>query len=108
MEVRLLVEGKSLEDDGWPWDFYDFQNYISDIPKDYCHKYGDEQYVFHCLVCPCSLTSLEPLRVHVMGRKHVRKALEKKRRVLGLEREPANQPRAKVARQEAAPSVDIG
>ena len=58
-------------------------------------------------VCNCDLKSLWPLRDHVTGNKHIRKAFEKKRQILGLLKEPQNAPRMKKLKKER-PQVDVG
>ena len=40
--------------------------------------------MFYCKVCNCDLKNPRPLRDHVRGNNHIRKALEFKRSVLGL------------------------
>ena len=62
---------------------------------------------FFCLVCNCDLKNLRPLRDHVTGNKHIRKAVERKREVLGLPKEPQNAPRKKELKKER-PRVDLG
>ena len=47
------------------------------------------------------------MRDHVTGNKHIRKAGEKKRQILGLPMEPQNAPRVKKLKKER-PRVDVG
>ena len=54
-----------------------------------------EQALFFCLVCDCELKSIIPLKSHVEGAKHIRKAMAYKQRTLGCEPEPVNQPKKK-------------
>ena len=95
MEVRYAKNDVYIDEEAQ--DFFDFQQNTREIPEDFCHKdrYTGEQYVFFCLVCNCDLKSLRPLRDHVTGNKHIRKACEKKRQIMGLPTDPQNQPRAK-------------
>ena len=59
---------------------------IREIPENFCHKDREttEQAVFFCLVCNCDLKSLKPLRDHVTGNKHIRKACDFKRQIMGI------------------------
>ena len=107
MEVRYSSEDVDYED--MPEDFMSFQARVREIPDDFCHKNKEttEQAYFYCLVCNCDLKSLRPLRDHVTGNKHIRKACEKKRQILGLPMEPQNAPRVKKLKKER-PRVDVG
>ena len=44
--------------------------------------------MFHCIMCNCPLKNIRPLKDHVKGKDHIRKALEFKRSVLGLPKVP--------------------
>ena len=59
---------------------------LREIPENFCHKdkVTTEQAVFFCNVCNCDLKSLKPLRDHVTGSKHIRKALDFKRTIMGI------------------------
>jgi len=107
MEVRFAKDDQYVDEEAE--DFYDFQQRVKEISEDFCHKdkYHNEQYVFFCLVCNCDLKSLRPLRDHVTGNRHIRKALEKKRQIMGMPVDPQNQPRTKKVKKEK-PKVDIG
>jgi len=107
MEVRYTSEDIDFQDE--PEDFLYFQARVKDIPDDFCHKDKEttQQAFFYCLVCNCDLKSLRPLRDHVTGNKHIRKACEKKRQILGLPQEPQNAPRKKEKKKER-PRVDVG
>ena len=107
MEVRYTSEDIDFHDE--PEDFLSFQSRVKDIPDDFCHKDKEttQQAFFYCLVCNCDLKSLRPLRDHVTGSKHIRKACEKKRQILGLPKEPQNAPRQKEKKKER-PRVDVG
>lgn len=107
MEVRYVSEDVDYERDSE--DFYHFQRRVREIPEDFCHKdrVTTEQAVFFCLVCNCDLKSLRPLRDHVTGNKHIRKACEKKRQIMGLPADPQNAPRIKKIKKEK-PRVDVG
>ena len=64
---------------------------VREIPDDFCHKNKEitQQAYFCCLVYNCNMKSLRPLRDHVTyNKKHVRKACDKKRQILGLLMEP--------------------
>jgi len=76
---------------------FSFQGRVREIPDDFCHKNKEttEQAFFYCLVSNCDLKSLRPLRDHVTGNKHIRKACGKKRQILGLQQDPQNAPSVK-------------
>ncbi len=59
----------------------ELQEKCSEIPVDYCYKDYEtgEQSYFYCLVCQCSMRSISSLDAHTAGKKHIRKALDKKR-----------------------------
>jgi hypothetical protein len=82
---------------------------MREIPENFCHKDREttEQAMFYCLVCNCDLKSLKPLRDHVTGSKHIRKACDSKRRVMGMPPEPQNAPKVKKLKRDR-PLVDIG
>ena len=82
MEVRYTEESDLQEVE----DFLYFQERMIDIPDDFClkNKWTTEQARFHCLVCDCDMMAVQPLIDHVKGKKHVRKALMRKREVLGI------------------------
>jgi len=106
MEVRYLNDyGESYMENE---DFFNFQNRRKHIPDDFCHKDRDSgtQAVFFCLVCDCDLKSVKSLGDHAKGNKHIRKALEKKRQVLGQPLEPQNAPRVKKIKKEQ-PRIDV-
>ena len=42
------------------------------------------QAVFRCIVCDCDLRDRKGLHNHVEGKKHVRKACDYKRQVMGI------------------------
>lgn len=107
MEIRWMSE--DLDFDREPEDFFYFQRRVKEIPEDFCHKdkITTEQALFFCLVCNCDLKSLRPLRDHVKGNKHIRKACEKKRQIMGLPAEPPNAPRIKKLKKEK-PKVNLG
>ena len=83
MEVRYTEESDLQEVE----DFLYFQERMIDIPDDFClkNKWTTEQARFHCLVCDCDMMAVQPLIDHMKGKKHVRKALMRKREVLGIE-----------------------
>ena len=107
MEVRYTSE--DVEYDEPPEDMFNFQSRVEYIPDDFClkNKQTTEQALFFCLVCNCDLKNLKPLRDHVTGNKHIRKACEKKRQVLGLPQEPQNAPRKKEIKKDR-PRIDVG
>jgi len=107
MEVRYTSEDPDYDEP--PEDMFSFQRRVTYIPDDFCHKNKQttEQALFFCLVCNCDLKNLKPLRDHVTGNKHIRKACEKKRQVLGLPQEPQNAPRKKEIKKER-PRIDVG
>eukprot|EP00092_Neocalanus_flemingeri_P020470 GFUD01022175.1.p1 GENE.GFUD01022175.1~~GFUD01022175.1.p1 ORF type:complete len:818 (+),score=242.63 GFUD01022175.1:73-2454(+) len=107
MEVRYASEDVDFEEERE--DFMHFQARVREISEDFCHKDKETtmQAYFYCLVCNCDLKSLRPLRDHVRGNKHIRKACEKKRQILGLPQEPQNAPRVKKLKKER-PRVDVG
>ena len=107
MEVRYTSEDSEFQDEAE--DFFHFQQRVREIPDYFCHKDREttHQAVFYCLVCNCDLKSLGPLRAHVTGKKHIRKACVKKRQVLGLPLEPQNAPRKKERKRERS-RVDVG
>ena len=106
MEIRTTSEDVDFKDN--PIDMMDFQPITQAMPN-ICHKNRSttEQKVFFCLVCDCALTNLKPLRDHVKGNKHIRKAYEKKREFMGLPKDPPNAPRKKEIRKER-PRTDVG
>jgi len=53
------------------------------------------------------LKNLRPLRDHVTGNKHIRKACEFKRQVMGMPNEPQNAPRKKEQKKDR-PRIDVG
>ena len=57
-----------------------------EIPEDFCKKdwRTGVQAVFHCIVCNCDLKDCNGLLNHVKGKKHVGKACDYKRQVLGV------------------------
>jgi len=70
-------------------DLYSFQHRNRRIPKEFCLKnkmQGGRQAVFQCLVCEGTgpLKSIRPLHQHVIGKKHIRKACDAKRRLMGI------------------------
>jgi len=107
MEVRYACDYDDYQIE--PEDFMDFQARMRKIPENFCLKDYDTgvQAYYFCLVCNCDLKSLRPLRDHVTGNKHIRKACEKKRLVLGLPQDPQNAPRVKKLKKER-PKVDVG
>jgi len=107
MEIRTDSEDPDFEDN--PEDMFDFQKRVTHIPDNFCHKdkYTTNQSYFFCIVCNCDLKNLKPLRDHVTGNKHIRKACEFKRTVLGLPNEPQNAPRKKEQKKER-PRIDVG
>ena len=106
MEVRYLSD--DIDYQKAPEDMFDFQQRVQHIPDDFCHKnkHTTEQNVFFCLVCNCDLKNLRPLKDHVTGNKHIRKACDYKREVMGIRKEPQNAPRKKEAKTER-PRVDV-
>ena len=102
MDFTLKVRFTSDDPDFYrpPEDFKDFQERVRfdslkrkikpgnlrEIPENFCHKDREttEQAVFFCLVCNCDLKSLKPLRDHVTGNKHIRKACDFKRKIMGI------------------------
>jgi len=94
MEVRYMSGDDEITD---RMDFFEFQASTKRIPADFCHKDNStgEQALFFCLVCDCELKSIIPLKSHVEGAKHIRKAMAYKQRTLGCEPEPVNQPKKK-------------
>jgi len=107
MEIRTASEDVDFEDQ--VEDMMDFQARTLAIPDDFCHKNRQttEQKFFFCLVCNCDLKNLKPLRDHVKGNKHIRKACEKKREMMGLPKDPQNAPRKKDIKKER-PRIDVG
>jgi len=107
MEVRYSSEDVDYEN--IPEDFLAFQARVREIPHDFCQKNKETtaQAEFYCLVCNCPMKSLRPLRDHVTGTKHIKKACVKKRQMLGLPMEPQNAPRIKKLKKER-PWVDVG
>merc|ERR1740128_1103410 len=107
MEVRYSSEDIDYEDE--PEDFLSFQGRVREIPDDFCHKNKEttEQAFFFCLVCNCDLKSLKPLRDHVTGNKHIRKACDFKRKIMGIPNQPQNAPKVKNIKK-SRPRVDIG
>ena len=70
-------------------DLFIFQHRNRKIPKEFClknKKQGGRQAVFQCLVCENTgpLKSIRPLHDHVVGKKHIRKACDAKRRLMGI------------------------
>ena len=92
-----------------PFLYLDFQARVPEIPENFCRKDRNtsEQAMFYCIMCNCDLKNIRPLRDHVKGRDHIRKALEYKRSVLNLPKLPQNAPRQKEKKKER-PVVDIG
>ena len=88
---------------------YNFQKRVSNIPEDFFlkSKQTTVQKFIYCLVCNCDLKNIKPLIDHVSGKKHIKKALKKKRDVLGLELDPPNAPR-KTSEKRERPLVDVG
>jgi len=107
MEVRYTSEDVDFKER--PEDFMEFQTRVREIPEYFCQKDKETtiQAYFYCLVCDCELKSLRPLRDHVRGNKHIRKACEMKKRILGLYNDPQNAPRMKTLKKER-PLVDVG
>ena len=106
MEIRTTSEDVDFEDN--PVDMMDLQP-ITQAMQNFCQKNRSttEQKFFFCLVCECPLTNPKPLRDHVKGKKHIRKAYEKKREFMGLLKDPPNAPRKKEIRKER-PKTDVG
>jgi len=106
MEVRYTSEDVDYEKESE--DFYEFQQRVREIPEDFCHKdrHTTSQACFFCLVCDCDLKSLKSLKDHVEGNKHIRKACEKKRQIMGIPSQPQNAPRIKKIKKEQ-PRVDV-
>lgn len=106
MEVRYLSEDIDYQKPAE--DMWHFQKRVRHIPDDFCHKNKQttEQNIFFCLVCNCDLKNLRPLKDHVSGNKHIRKACDYKRQILGLPKEPQNAPRKKEIKTER-PRVDV-
>ena len=56
-------------------DLYLFQSKVDlwKLDSQFCikNKQTKEQRVFFCLVCDCEFTSLQTLRDHVIGKKHI-------------------------------------
>lgn len=106
LEVRWTIDDEDSYRE--PEDFMSFQERIPDIPDSFCHKnmQTTEQAYFYCLVCNCELMSPRPLRDHVKGNKHIKKACEKKRQVFGAPSQPQNAPRIKEIKKDR-PVVDI-
>ena len=100
MEVRY--ESEDIDYQREAEDMFEFQKHTQYIPDDFCKKNRSttEQAYFFCLVCNCELKSLLPLRAHVRGEKHIRKATEYKRKVMGLEKDPQNAPRKKEIKKQ--------
>lgn len=107
MEVRYESEDIDFQMD--PEDMFEFQKYNEYIPDDFCkkNKSTTQQAYFFCLVCNCELKNLRPLRDHVKGEKHIRKATEYKRNLLGLQKDPQNAPRKKEIKKQR-PKIDVG
>ena len=106
MEVRYLSEDIDYHKPSE--DMWHFQKRVREIPDDFCHKNKQttQQNIFFCIVCNCDLKNLRPLIDHVTGNKHIRKACDYKRQVLGLPKEPQNAPRKKETKTER-PRVDV-
>jgi len=107
MEVRFTSDDPDFHRP--PEDFKVFQERVREIPENFCHKDREttEQAVFFCLVCNCDLKSLKPLRDHVTGNKHIRKACDFKRQIMGIPNQPQNAPKVKNIKK-SRPRVDIG
>jgi len=103
MEVRIISGNDEILE---RQDFYDFQISTKTIRPDFCHKdmTTGEQAIFFCVVCDCELKSVIPLKAHVEGQKHIRKAIAYKQRTYGNEPDPVNQPK-KI--KPAAPKVRV-
>ena len=112
VEMEGVMEVRYVSDDidyfRPPEDMFLFQDRVPHIPDDFCqkNKRTTEQAIFFCLVCNCELKNLRPLKEHINGTKHIRKAFENKRQVLGLPKEPQNAPRKKEKKTER-PRVDL-
>ena len=106
MEVRYLSEDIDYQKPSE--DMWHFQKRVREIPDNFCHKNRQttEQSIFFCLVCNCDVKNLRPLIDHVTGNKHIRKACDYKRQILGLPKEPQNAPRKKTIKTER-PRVDV-
>ena len=112
VEMEGVMEVRHLSDDidyqRPSEDMWHFQKRVREIPDDFCHKNKQttQQSIFFCLVCNCDLKNLRPLIDHVTGNKHIRKACDYKRQILGLPKEPQNAPRKKEIKTER-PRVDV-
>ena len=107
MEVREVSE--DYDHESTTEDVYDFQKRVTHIPEDFFlkSKQTTVQKFIYCVVCNCDLKNIKPLIDHVSGKKHIKKALKKKRDVLGLELDPPNAPR-KTNEKRERPLVDVG
>jgi len=105
MEVRVVDEDGTVME---RQDFEEFQAQNKSIRSDFCHKDMSTgfQRLFFCLVCNCDLKHIVPLKSHVEGNKHIRKALAFKQRTYGHEPEPVNQPK-KIKIQAEKKKVDV-
>ena len=82
-EVEVTyVSSNQYYDPPSPRDLFYLQNDY--IPDNFCQKDHDTgiQAVFECKVCDCELKSVTTLKAHVVGNKHVKKAYERKRRII--------------------------
>ncbi len=79
--LQIRTESDDPEARFEPVDMLDFQRMCPEIPEDYCYKdYSTgEQNFFYCLVCQCPIKSIKSLDAHTGGKKHIKKAMDKKR-----------------------------
>ena len=76
VEIRLKSDDPEYYHE--PIDLYDEQK--NGLPDHYCMKdeQTTEQAWFYCNICKVDLRSVDTLRWHCKGNKHVRKAIQKK------------------------------
>ncbi len=79
LKVRTVAAGTDV-DLIPPVDMIEFQQTSDSIPDDFCAccRITGRQRIVHCLLCCCVLRSMAALELHLGGKKHARKVLEKK------------------------------
>ena len=91
-----------------PEDMFTFQSRVNLENVVFCKdKKSTRQQFVYCIVCNCELYNRKVVEDHVLGKKHIKKAYEKKRQVLGLLKEPPNATRKKEHKTKR-PLIDVG
>ena len=91
-----------------PEDMFTFQSRVNLENVVFCKdKKSTRQQFVYCIVCNCELYNRKVVEDHVLGKKHIKKAYEKKRQVLGLLKEPQNATR-KREHMTKRPLIDVG